>query len=127
MQDINLSCNERLFVKTGARRFPRALPFRVNLRLDPAPVPGFKGRSSETRPQRGPVSLWAPRPLNGYSQFASPLTLRPDPYSAAAHVLGTSGVRDVDDVYPFSVDGGRRANERKNELKPYVENGELFR
>lgn len=33
----------------------------------------------------------------------------------------------AEDVYPFSTSGGRRANERRHALTPYVENGHLFR
>jgi hypothetical protein len=32
----------------------------------------------------------------------------------------------AEDVYPFSTKGGRRSNERKHALTPYVENGDLF-
>jgi hypothetical protein len=33
----------------------------------------------------------------------------------------------TEEVYPFSIEGGRRSNERKNSLAPYVQNGHLFR
>ena len=42
--------------------------------------------------------------------------------------LATSvGVSAQEDVYPFSIDGGRRITERNNKLAPYVKNGVLFR
>lgn len=43
-------------------------------------------------------------------------------------ILATGGdVGAAEDVYPFSVDGGRRLNEKRIELQPYVTNGQLFR
>tara|TARA_B100000401_G_scaffold262136_1_gene178393 strand:- start:104 stop:238 length:135 start_codon:yes stop_codon:yes gene_type:complete len=43
-------------------------------------------------------------------------------------ILATGGdVGAAEDVYPFSVDGGRRLNEKRIELQPYVTNGHLFR
>jgi len=42
-------------------------------------------------------------------------------------ILATGGdVGAAEDVYPFSVDGGRRLNEKRIELQPYVTNGQLF-
>ena len=40
---------------------------------------------------------------------------------------GCPGISAREEVYPFSVDGGRRINERKNALQPYALNGQLFR
>ena len=58
------------------------------------------------------------------------LLLPPSPkqnITGLALASGTGSVGAHEDVFPFSVEGGRRLNERKNSLAPYVENGHLFR
>ena len=45
--------------------------------------------------------------------------------SGSRRYLGITLSRDKSTLY--SVEGDRRANEWRNELKPYVENGEFFR
>jgi hypothetical protein len=64
--------------------------------------------------------------LSASPSFADPAPLSLS--SAPGLILATGGdVGAAEDVYPFSVDGGRRLNEKRIELQPYVTNGQLFR
>ena len=105
---IDLTCDERLISERG--EYTPHQPLH---------------RSSFKKPPRklsSPVFDF----LSASPSFADPAPLSLS--SAPGLILATGGdVGAAEDVYPFSVDGGRRLNEKRIELQPYVTNGQLFR
>ena len=106
---IDLTCDERLISERGEYSTRQPLP-----------------RSSFKKP----LPAHSPARFLTFSQpWPPPRDLAPLPHPRASGlILATGGdVGAAEDVYPFSVDGGRRLNEKRIELQPYVTNGHLFR
>ena len=106
---IDLTCDERLISERGEYPTRQPLPRSSFKKPLPAHSPArFLTFSQPWSPPRDLVPLPHPRP--------------------SGLILATGGdVGAAEDVYPFSVDGGRRLNEKRIELQPYVTNGQLFR
>lgn len=106
---IDLTCDERLISERGEYT-PR----------QPVHRSSFKKPLPENSPAR--FLTFCPRRLPSLTPRLFPLS------SVPGLILATGGdVGAAEDVYPFSVDGGRRLNEKRIELQPYVTNGQLFR
>jgi hypothetical protein len=105
---IDLTCDERLISERGEYT-PRQPLHRSSFKKPP-------------RKFSSPVFDF----LSASPSFADPAPLSLS--SVSGLILATGGdVGAAEDVYPFSVDGGRRLNEKRIELQPYVTNGQLFR
>ena len=105
---IDLTCDERLISERGEYT-PRQPLHRSSFKKPP-------------RKLSSPVFDF----LSASPSFADPAPLSLS--SVPGLILATGGdVGAAEDVYPFSVDGGRRLNEKRIELQPYVTNGQLFR
>jgi hypothetical protein len=105
---IDLTCDERLISERGEYT-PRQPLHRSSFKKPP-------------RKLSSPVFDF----LSASPSFADPAPLSLS--SVSGLILATGGdVGAAEDVYPFSVDGGRRLNEKRIELQPYVTNGQLFR
>ena len=105
---IDLTCDERLISERGEYT-PRQPLHRSSFKKPP-------------RKLSSPVFDF----LSASPSFADPAPLSLS--SVPGLLLATGGdVGAAEDVYPFSVDGGRRLNEKRIELQPYVTNGQLFR
>lgn len=106
---IDLTCDERLISERGE--------YTPRQPLHPVVV-----QKTSPRKLSSPVLTFCPRRLPSLTPRLFPLS------SVPGLILATGGdVGAAEDVYPFSVDGGRRLNEKRIELQPYVTNGQLFR